>query len=820
MADFFTNMQNAGGREAGIDNNNSTTAPFEMEDLIKEIFRKWYWFAFSIFICLCAGVYYIKTTPKIYKRDATILVKDSRKGGANEIMAFQDILGTGRRNVDNELFVLQSRRLMEEVVDRLGLAVRYVQLGTLTDTDLYHHSPIKAIVVDDFEDKSCGFDVTLLGGDRISVTNFAAKEVEKRKDRNFVVEGKFGDVLSTPIGNIIIEKMEFMNPEFENQTIRVGKGSRKTVASSYRKAVESAVANKQSSIITLTINDNVPQRAEDILNTLIEVYNNDAIRDKQKVAEVTAEFIDERLAIISKDLGAVDEEIEKFKKANKLFNLEAEAKHIMTESSTFKAEGLSIESQLHIAEYINNYLNDESKVYSLIPITSSFSGVSGSALNTQIGEYNKALLQRERLVSEGSTSNPVVIDMDHNLAAMRNSILSALSSHISTLKIQLKNIRSEENKTDRRISVAPSQEKHYLSIARQQRIKEELYLYLLNKREENSLTLAITESNARIVDPAFGSPRPVAPRSLILMFAALIVGFLIPFAVIYLRLTMGHMVKSRSDIERYLSAPYIGDIPTANNNAMSNKGIAVRENGRDSISESFRMLRTNLNFMNLDSDHKTKVIQSLSTLPHAGKTFISTNLAMTLAMSGKKVLLVDLDLRRRTLSKRFGHRGDANGVSAYMSGSVTDLRSIISNSGLHDNLDMMYAGLQPPNPAEMLMSSKLDDMIAQLRDMYDYVVIDSVPAMSVADGIITNRLADICLYVIRENYSDIRQLPDVERLYVDKRIKNMCIILNGSTPKRGYGYYTYSYGLEDSLANTNVVVRAFRKAFNRKNRDE
>lgn len=816
MAEFFTNMQNAGNRENGIEQHNSTTAPFEMEDLLKEIFRKWYWFAFSVFICLCAGVAYIKTTPKVYKRDATILVKDSRKGSSNEIMAFQDIIGTGRRNVDNELFVLQSRRLMEEVVDRLGLAVRYIQLGTLVDTDLYHHSPIKAIVVDDFDDKSCGFDVTLLGGDKISVTNFAALEVEHRKDRKFVVEGKFGDVLSTPIGNIIIEKMDFMNPDFENQTIRVSKGSRKAVASAYRKSVVSAVANKQSSIINLSINDNVPQRAEDILNTLIEVYNNDAIRDKQKVAEVTAEFIDERLAIISKDLGAVDEEIEEFKKENKLFDLQTEAKHIMAESSTFRSEGLSVENQLHIAEYVNSYLHDESKAYSLIPVTSSFSGTSGSALNVQIGEYNKILLQRERLVSEGSTSNPVVIDLDHNLAAMRNSILSALASHISALKIQLNNIRSEENKTDRRISVAPSQEKRFLSIARQQRIKEELYLYLLNKREENSLTLAITESNARIVDPAFGSPRPVAPRSLILMLAALIIGVLIPFAVIYLRLTMGHTVKSRTDIERNLSAPYIGDIPTVSSNAMSNKGIAVRENGRDSISESFRMLRTNLNFMNVDKESKAKVIQSLSTLPHAGKTFISTNLAITLAMSGKKVLLIDLDLRRRTLSKKFGHRGDANGVSAYMSGSVTDVRSIISNSGLHDNLDMMYAGLQPPNPAEMLMSPRLDEMIAKLRENYDYIVIDSVPAMSVADGIITNRLADICLYVVRENYSDIRQLPDVERLYNDKKIKNMCVILNGSTLKRGYGYYTYTYGLEDSLANANVIVRAFKKAFNRK----
>ena len=444
-------------------------------------------------------------------------------------------------------------------------------------------------------------------------------------------------------------------------------------------------------------------------------------------------------------------------------------------------------------------------------MTSSFSGSSGAALNAQIGEYNKLVLQRERLVSDGSTSNPVVVDLDHNLAAMRNSILSALSSHISALEIQLKNIRSEENKTDRKISVAPSQEKRYLSIARQQRIMEEMYLYLLNKREENSLTIAITESNARIVDPAFGSSIPVSPRTAIALLAALILGFAIPFGVIYLHMSFSTTVKSRKDIERYISAPYLGDIPSATG-GINSKGIVVRENGRDSVSESFRMLRTNMSFMNVN-DTDAKVIQVLSTMPHAGKTFISTNLAVTMAMAGKKVLLVDLDLRRRTLTKQHGHRGNTNGLTAYMSGAVHEIEKIISKSDIHNNLDMMYAGLQPPNPAEMLMSKRLDDLFSKLRDMYDYIIIDSVPAMAVADGIITNRLSDLCLYVIRENFSDIRQLPDVERLHVDKKISNMCIVLNGSTHQRGYGYgYGYS-SIDDTFRNSNIVVRAFKRAF-------
>ena len=810
MTEYNVNMQNGAQLNQGDNSMSETLMSISIEDLIKTIFRNWYWFAISMFICVCAGAFYVKTTPKIYKRDATILVKDSRKGGGSEILAFQDILGAGRRNVDNELFVLQSRRLMENVVDILGLATNYKQLGTFSDKDLYHCSPIEAIVVDDFKDKGCSFQVSLLGGNRISVSEFAAKEIETRSDRKFVAKGMLGDTLSTPVGNIVISKTPFMNPEFDGEVIQVNKGSRKIVASKYRKAVVSAVANKQASIITLSINDNVPQRAEDILNTLIEVYNNDAIEDKQKVAEVTAEFIDERLEIISKDLGAVDEEIEEFKKENKLFDLEAEAETIMAESRNFRSEGLSVENQLHIAEYINSYLNDSTNAYSLIPVTSSFSGSSGSALNSQISEYNKVVLQRERLASDGSTSNPIVLALNHDLAAMRNSILSALHSHISSLQIQLKNIRSEENKTDRRISVAPSQEKRYLSIARQQRIKEELYLYLLNKREENALTIAITESNARIVDPAFGPTLPVAPRSMMILLAALIIGAAIPFGIIYIYMMFNTTVKSRKDIDRLISAPYLGDIPEATG-GMDSNGVVVRENGRDNISESFRILRTNMSFMNVN-DSEAKVIQILSTLPHAGKTFVATNLAVTMAMSGKKTLLVDLDLRRRTLTKQLGHRGDTNGISAYMSGAINDLNQIISKSEIHNNLDLMYAGLQPPNPAEMLMASRLDDMINKLRDSYDYIIIDSVPAMSVADGIITNRLADLCLYIVRENYSDVRQLPDVERLHVEKKIKNMCIVLNGSTYKHGYGY-TYTYGIGNSHRKSNIIVRAFKRAF-------
>ena len=801
MSDTNINLNNAPQQQGEYGNDTESVQTFSLMELIMFMLKKWYWFAISMFICLCAGFYYIASTPKVYKRQATILIKDSRKG-SNDISAFSDIIGlSSRRNVDNELFVLQSRRLMVEVVEKLGLTTSYKTKPGLCEVDLYHSSPIAADVLDGAGVKGCSFDVQLKGGNKIAVTNFKAKDL-KRRERREVIEASFGDTITTPVGRVVVNKTPFLIPEdYDDSTISVSKGSATAVANSYRNAIQSAVANKQSSIIVLSLNDNVPQRAEDILNSLIDAYNNDAVRDKQVIAETTAEFIDERLGIIGQELGAVDKEIEVFKKENNIFDLETEATRITAESSAFKTEGLSVENQIEVARYIRDYLSDDSRQFALIPATAAFSGASGSALNSQIEDYNLAVIRREKLLSDGAVNNPVVQDLDRNLSSVRNSIIAALDSHMNALGIQLQSIRKEEDKTNRRISSAPSQEKRYLSIARQQRIKEELYLYLLNKREENALTLAITENNARIVDSAFGPSRPIYPNTMLTLLGALVIGFIIPFGAIYLIALLDTTVKGRKDIERFLSVPYLGDIPIYEG-TMGRGSIAVRENGRDSISEAFRILRTNMGFMNIHGNN-IKVIQVTSSTPAAGKTFVSTNLAVTLAMSGKKVLLLDLDLRRRTLSKQLGHRHDPNGLTAYMTGMVDDVKQVISKRDLHDNLDMMYAGLQPPNPAEMLMSERLDKLFEQLRQEYDYIIIDSVPAMAVADAMIMNRLSDLCIYVIREGVSDRRQLPDIENLYRGHKLLNMCIVLNGSKyTKRGYGYgYGYDYGLSDDDDN-------------------
>ncbi len=770
------------------------TQAISLHDMIDIVTKKWYWFAVSIALFLACGVIYIMKTAPTYQRNATIMVKDSRKGsGSSEMAAFSELAGfSTRRNVDNELFVLQARRLMLEVVDRLNLTVNYTTRSGLRTVDLYRRSPIDVTFVNSTEEGSVSFRA-LLGENEVQLSHFyrsKAKSAEAKANKKFVVKVPYGEVVTTPAGEIIVNKSLYMDEEYLGRTVNVSKSPREVVATRYRSATNSAVANKMSAIITISLKDVVAKRAEDVINTLIDVYNDDAISDKQQITEATAEFINARLAIISKELGTADGDVKAFKDKNKMVDIKTDIERDLQESSKYKAEGLSVASQIEMARFIKEYLNDPAKEKSLIPTASLGDTHSSGSLSNQISSYNQLILRSKKLIGNGGENNPTVQQIDREIVAMKNAILASLDSHISTLQIKLDNLRSAESKTNLRISSIPKQEQEYLSIARQQRIKEELYLYLLNKREENAISLAITESNARIVDPAFGPLKPVAPRNLFVLLIMLVLGVAVPFTILYLREMLDTSVHSKRDIEAGTSVPYLGDVPKFS--GRMHRIVAVTENGHDEISEAFRILRTNMNFMNT-SKEKQQVIIITSSNEHAGKTFVSMNLAMTLAFSGARVLTIDLDLRRRTTTKHMGHRSNPNGISKYLSNPEVKISDIISKSEMHENFDFIYAGLQPPNPAEMLMSPRLDELIEKCRKMYDYIIIDTVPAMVIADAIIASRLADLSIYVVREGLLDRRQLPDIEALYRGNKLSNMCIVLNATNERsRRYGYgYTY-----------------------------
>lgn len=803
----------------GVNRNDNFT--FSIHDIIQLVLANWYWFALSVVICMACGYIYIARTPKIYSRTANILVKDSRKGGDTDLASFSDLAGiSSRRNVDNEIYILQSRRLMREVVRRLGLTVNYTTEDGFRTRDLYGQSPVQIDFIDDNDTQNLSFEVTLLPDSAILLQAFNAAMLSK-EDMRRSIPARLGDTVKTPLGQLIVQPTLYLTPAYRNTTVRVSKGNLNAITDAYRGAVKSAVANKQASIITLTMNNTVPRRAEDVINTLITVYEEDAIADKRSIARNTSEFIETRLVIIGRELGMVDRDIEKFKKTNQIYDISTEAARTLAESTKYKNEGLAVENQIRMAQFLREYLLDQANRNALIPATVS---ISNNAIADQITVYNNSVLQRSKLLTDSSENNPVILDLDSGLAAVRRAIIASVDSHISTLGIQLDALRREEEVSNRRISSVPSQEKEILDIARQQKIKEELYLYLLNKREENALTMVITESNSRTIDNAFGSPVPVFPKKSMILAIAFLFGLGIPFLIIYMLEILDTTIRGRKDLEDRLSIPFLGDIPEYAGSKQPG-GAVVRENGRDAVSEAFRILRSNISFMNVHS-RPMQVIMVTSSNPHAGKTFVSTNLALTLALTGKRVILIDLDLRRRTLTKQMGNAGNTVGITNFLSGTST-VEQIVQRSNLHDNLDIIYSGPQPPNPGEMLLSGQLDKLMEELRSRYDYILIDSVPAMAVADAMITDRLSDLCIYVIREGLLDRRQLPDIERLYQEKKLRNMCTVLNGTRITRhnygyGYGYKGYGYGLSEDDAPRNGsgwrerIVHAWRKLTPRK----
>jgi len=764
-----------------------------LADMLHIVWRHWYWFVISIVVCLGLAVLYLKWAPRSYTRTASVLIKDDTKGGGiSEASAFEEVnLFSIKRNVDNEILVFKSVRLMRETARRLNLDVSYTVKEGLRTKELYTQSPVSISFPEAQEMESFALTATPLSEKEIRLTHFMINsESGKIEEINESITVAPNDTVMTPVGKVVVTPTLYYNDKYLNTPVSVTKSKLENVVLSYRTALQAFLASKTATIINLSLEDVSIPRAEDVLNTLIAVYNEEAINDKNQITVNTSNFINERLIIIEKELGNVDTDIESYKRSQQLTDIRSETGMYLQANSQYQQDQLGLENQITLARYIREYLTDPHKNAELIPANT---GITDVNIEGQISEYNELLLRRDKLVGNSSSKNPVVMDLNNSLNAMKQSIIRAVDNLIVGLNIQGQNVRQREQQTSRRISAVPTQQKQVLSIERQQKIKEELYLYLLNKREENALSQAITESNARIIDSATGSNIPVAPRSKIIIIAAFILGCGIPVAILWLLTVLDTKVRGREDVEKVLSIPFLGDIPERENK--DKREVVVREHGRDSVSEAFRIVRTNMDFMRVKSKN-LQVVLFTSLNPGAGKTFVSTNLAMSISQTNKKVILIDLDIRKGTLSSQL--KENTPGVTNYLSGKIENLDDIISKDVIGDRLDVISAGPVPPNPAELLLSERLDAMINELKTRYDYVILDNVPAGVVADAAIVNRLADLTIYVIRAGNMDKRQLPELEKMYQQDKFHNMSIVLNGVKEKRtGYGYqYGYGYGYE------------------------
>ena len=710
---------------------------FGVQDFLRLTLPNWYWYLASLAIFIAGATLYIKSTPKQYMRKATVLVKDSRKGSASEMIAFSDIMGgIGRRSVDNEVYIFQSRRLMENVVKRFDLTTRYCIDGKLLTTDLYGHCPMLVKFTDENNDAKGTFKYRIEKSGAVRLSDFQTADELDNEDK-FTAVVMPGDTIATPLGNLTLIATPYAGKSVE---VTVTKMPLNSTVEAYRRKLNCEIADKQASVIHLSMTDEVAGRAEDVINGIIDAYNLDAISDKQEISRLTEQFINERLLTLGKELNIADDEVAEYKKANRLYSPEKEAAISAEEIQQLKKDALSMEANLEMAKYILTYVAEDDSDLRLIPASTALASGVSNGLSTQIEAYNRDLLEYKRLSQENHASNPILIDLKAQLIAMRATIISSLDSHIETLKLQIDQITREQLKADDRMEGSPQKERELLSIVRQQKVKEELYIYLLTKHEENALTGATAESNARIIDTAYGSDKPVSPRTQYVYLVAICLALLLPYVLFYLLDLLNTKVYSRRDIDEFITAPFLGDIPFFSSKV--DRDIVVKEESRDAVSEAFRMLRANLGFMSVSNS--VNVIMLTSSVPHSGKTFVSTNLAVTLAATGKSVVLVDLDLRRRTLSKQLGHRNDRRGVTSYLANKINSLNDIIIKNEI-EGVDLIISGPQPPNPAEILMSDRMKEFINELRTRYDYVIIDSVPALAVADAVVIDPLVDLTL---------------------------------------------------------------------------
>ena len=746
-------------------------------DYVRLVLANWYWFVLSFVVCFCVAKHYLNTTPPKYQRTATMLVKDSRKGSSSDFTAFSDIMGgMGRRSVDNEVYIFRSRAVMEQVVKRFDLATQYTAKVGMRTADLYGRTPIVVSFLTE--------DPTLTGSFKCSLTKDGNIRLSGFKHSDFTAEVAPGSVVATPMGDILVT-IDPKGEEFRNKDINVTRYTFNAATEKFRGQLKCEITDKQASIIALTFVDEVPQRAEDILNGIIDGYNEDAIRDKQLISDLTESFIKERLITLGEELNSADNEVASFKQDNRLYSPSNEVTMGAEELARLKKEALAMAADIEMAEYILNDIKNNHSALTLVPASIVAVSSVSNALATQIDTYNKGILEYSRLKTN-STQSPVVNDMESQLLLMRSNIILSMESYIEGLKLQSEAISREQYNADQRLEDSPNKEKELLAIMRQQKVKEELFIYLLTKLEENALTRATANSNARIIDRPYGGDNPISPRPMLVYVMAAIFGFIIPFAILYLLRILNTKVRSRREIEDVVSAPFIGTIPRFTGSKTAN-GIVVKEDSRDTASEAFRILRTNLNFMSIDND--IKVIMTTSSIPHSGKTFVSNNLAMTFAAAGKRTLLVDLDLRRRATTINLGHRKDRRGITSYLTGAINSINDIITRGELHPNLDIIYAGPHAPNPSEILMSKTLEDVINKLREQYDYIILDSVPAMAIADAQIIDRLVDHTIYIVRQGNLEYRHLFDIQRLYVEKKFHSMSILFNGV--KRSPEHYRY-----------------------------
>ena len=769
----------------------------DVKELLFKYLIHWPWFVGAVVACLIAAWVYLYISTPVYNISATVLIKDDKKGGSAGMLSGLESLGldgmiSSSQNIDNEIEVLRSKTIVKEVVEDLGLYISYADKDEFPSRNLYKTSPVQVSLTPqeaDLLEKPMIVEMALQPQGSLDVNvKIGDDEYQKHFEKLPAVFPTNKGTLAffQTLDSILPSKKsseEIVGVERTVRNITAVINKPLAVAKGYCGSMTIEPTSKTTSVAVISLKNSNVQRGKDFINKLLEMYNINTNNDKNEVAQKTAEFINERISIISKELGSTEKDLESFKRGAGITDLTSDAQIALTGSAEYEKKRVENQTQINLLQDLQKYMRNEG--YEVLP---SNIGLQDVNLAAAINRYNDVLVERKRLLRTSTENNPTIINLDTSIDAMKENVQVSLDRVLRGLYITKADLDREANRYSRRISEAPGQEREFVSIARQQEIKAGLYLMLLQKREENAITLAATANNAKIIDDAIADDAPVSPKGKMIYLVALVLGVGIPVGVIYLLELTKFKIEGRSDVEKLTSVPIVGDIPLTDE---KQGAIAVFENQNNLMSETFRNVRTNLQFM-LENDKK--VILVTSTVSGEGKSFISANLAISLSLLGKKVIIVGLDIRKPGLNKVFNIPRKEVGITQYLANPEKNLMDLVQLSDVSKNLYILPGGTVPPNPTELLARDGLDKAIETLKKNFDYVILDTAPVGMVTDTLLIGRVADLSVYVCRADYTHKNEYTLINELAEKDKLPNLCTVINGlDLKRRKYGYY-YGYG--------------------------
>lgn len=756
----------------------------------------WKWFLLSVILTLSGAYYYLLRTPKTYVASASILIKpDNNRGNSpDQLLARQRMVveGASDAQMTNEILALSSATITRSVAERLNLDVEYARKGMFHDKVIYGSElPVKVEFLNIGEEQRAAFHLSLQADGRVVLDDFS----KDGANLSGTIMGKVGERCVTPVGLVKLVANTGYRPGTTDE-YKVTRSPISSVAAGVRGSFSIALSNKASTIIDIQYTDVNTARAKDAIDMLISVYNENWVRDRNQISVSTNEFIKERLAVIQRELGSVDQNIAGYKSANLLPDVEQSGSMAVTQANDAEAKARELSTQVYMTRHVKEYLTDGRHENQVLP---SNSGINNASIQAQINDYNTRLLERNRLLATSSAQNPAVMDLETQLGSIRRGIIQSLDNELDMLKTQQRVTEASHSEATSKISANPRQASYLLSVERQQKVKESLYLFLLQKREENELSQAFTAYNTQIIETPHITGIPPQPVSRNILLTAFLIGLAIPAAFVFGREALNSTVRGRKDLEDY-SMPLVGELPLKSKKRpiwkrwrkekiVAVPNMVVADQKRDILNEAFRTVRTKLEFT-LGFDGRNKVVMLSSLNPGSGKTFITANLGAAFSLKGKRVLVMDLDLRKASLSDYVGQ--PKVGISNYLSGQIDDWHEIITPL---DRVDVLPCGVIPPNPAELLSTERFAEMIKSAREEYDIIFLDCPPVEIVADAEIINPHADLTLFIVRASLMERSYLKDIERWYAEKKYNNLTLLLNGTTDALSrYGYHKYGYG--------------------------